>query len=182
MLWEQEIAGSSPAYPTMANKTLTIKDICDGYTDDYGLSVDGTGVQYDSSIANKLITHEELEQYGATSGEGPNKAKKVVSTTDRYNISDEHYVTIKYSISWHASWTSIKIYAMHGADIIGSVTINKGVASSGNLKINYLKNLEEETAYLEVDSLGTGIVIVGIISPNTFTLKHNSTVNATVKY
>lgn len=182
MLWEQEIAGSSPVYPTMANKTLTIKDICDGYTDDLGITMDGTGVQYDSSIANKLITHEELEQYGATSGEDSSKAKKVVSTVDLYNISDEHSITIEYSINWAPTWTAIRIYAMHGADTIGSVTIRKGVASPGSFKINYLRNLEGETANLKVDPGYGEIINEGTIMPDTFTLKHNSTVSAKVYY
>lgn len=172
MVWDQEIAGSSPVYPTMANKTLTVKDICDGYTGNLGF-VWGTGVQYDSSVANKLITHGELEQYGAISGESSDKAKKVVSTADFWYIPNEYYMTIAYTASWKSGWSRLRIYVTYGSDTLGEVTLSD--SGSGSFTINYNPSIEGKQITYHASPSGSETIPVAFLSYDSNVLKYSGT-------
>lgn len=162
----------------MANKTLTVKDICDGYTDDFGLVWGGSGAQYDSSVANKLITHGELEQYGAISRESPDKAKKVVSIADSWHISDEHYMTIAYTASWKSGWFRLRIYVTYGSDTLGGVTLSG--SGSGSFTINYDPSIEGKQITYHVNPTGDGAVPIAHLTYNSNILKHGGTNNITI--
>ena len=162
----------------MANKTFTVKDICDGYTTDSGLTAIGSGVSYDPSVANKLIIHEELDDYGALSGENLNQSKKVVSSHDSFSILDEFTMTIKIdSILWASTWNSL-ILTVKDDDNNILTSIQLYNSSPTSFVITYPRTSEGGTINYLANAASSGSIInaphVQVLDLSTFSYHQTS--------
>ena len=162
----------------MENKTLTIKDICDGYTTNSGLTAIGSGVSYDPSVANKLIIHEELDDYGAVSGEDSSKAKKVVSNHDSFGILDAFTMTIKIdSINWASTWDSLILTVKDDDNnILASIQLYD--SSPTSFVITYPRTSEGGTINYLANARGSGSIVnaahVQVLELSTFSYHKTS--------